>query len=159
MTSSNVETTAAGPRLNYASAAPATLQAMLTLQQAANRTGLEPALLELVKLRVSQINGCAFCIHMHFRDAVKAGETPARLYLLDAWAETELYSARERAALRWAEALTRLAGGRVTDEDFAAAKAEFSESELALLTLAIVAINGWNRFNVGFRTPPALDES
>ena len=157
MTPSLLETTAAAPRLHYASAAPATLQAMLTLQQAANRTGLEPALIELVKLRVSQINGCAFCIHMHFRDAAKAGETPARLYLLDAWAETDLYSPRERAALRWAEALTRLAGGHVTDEDFATARTEFSDSELALLTLAIVAINGWNRFNVGFRTPPDLE--
>jgi AhpD family alkylhydroperoxidase len=157
MTSSTLEITAAGPRLNYASAAPATLQAMLTLQQAANRTGLEPALLDLVKLRVSQINGCAFCIHMHFRDAVKAGETPARLYLLDAWAETDLYSRRERAALRWAESLTRLAGSHVSDEDFATARGEFSESELALLTLAIVAINGWNRFNAGFRTQPELE--
>ena len=100
MNSSTLDTSAAAPRLNYASAAPATLQAMRALQQAANHTGLEPALLELVKLRVSQINGCAFCIHMHFRDAVKAGETPARLYLLDAWTETDLYSPRERAALR-----------------------------------------------------------
>ena len=143
--------------MNYATVAPATLQALQAFQQAANRTGLEPALLELVKLRVSQINGCAFCIDMHYRDAVKAGETPARLYLLDAWTETGLYTARERAALRWAEALTRIAGGHVTDEDFAVARAEFSETELSGLTLAIVAINGWNRFNVGFRTPPRLD--
>jgi AhpD family alkylhydroperoxidase len=156
MKTSTLENTAAAPRLNYASAAPATLQAMLTLQQAANRTGLEPAMLELVKLRVSQINGCAFCIDMHHQQAVKAGETPARLYLLDAWTETELYTARERAALHWAEALTRLAGNRVTDEDYAAARAEFTEEELAGLTLVIVAINGWNRFNVGFRTPPQL---
>ena len=155
MNASILETTAATPRLNYANA-PATLQAMLTLQQAANRTGLEQALLELVKLRVSQINGCAFCIDMHYREAVKAGETPARLYLLDAWTETDLYTARERAALRWAEALTRIADGHVTDDDFAAARAEFSEAELAGLTLAVVAINGWNRFNVGFRTPPQL---
>ena len=152
-----MDTRAAGPRLNYASAAPATLQAMSTLQQAANRTGLEQPMLELVKLRVSQINGCAFCIHMHFHDAVKAGEMPPRLYLLDAWAETDLYTPRERAALRWAEAITRIAGSHVSDADFAAARAEFSESELALLTLAIVAINGWNRFNVWFRTPPQLE--
>lgn len=158
MNSSTLETPTTAPRLNYASAAPAAFQAMLTLQQAANRTGLEPALLELVKLRVSQINGCAFCIDMHYRDAIKAGEAPARLYLLDAWAETDLYTSRERAALRWAEALTRIAGGHVSDDDFATARSEFSETELAGLTLAIVTINGWNRFNVGFRTPPALEK-
>ena len=157
MNTSILEAPAATPRLNYASAAPAALQAMKTLQQAANQTGLEQPLLELVKLRVSQINGCAFCIHMHFHDAVKAGESPARLYLLDAWTETDLYTAREQAALRWAEALTRIAGGHVSDDDFAIARAQFSEAELAGLTLAIVTINGWNRFNVGFRIPPELE--
>lgn len=109
-----------------------------------------------MKLRVSQINGCAFCINMHFADARKAGETEQRLHLLNAWEETSLYTARERAALHWAETLTRLAGGHVTDEDFAMASSEFSEVELAQLTLAIVAINGWNRFGVGFRVPPGF---
>lgn len=156
MHATTIETTAAGPRMNYAEAAPATLQAMLTLQQAANHTGLEGPLLELVKLRVSQINGCAFCLDMHYRDATKAGERPARLYLLNAWREVDVYSARERAALHWAEVLTRLADSQVTEDDYATARAEFSEAELAGLTLAIVTINGWNRFNAGFRTPPDL---
>lgn len=150
------ETTAAGPRLRYQQAAPAVLKAMLALQQAVNDGGLEPALLELVKLRVSQLNGCAFCIDLHFREAKAGGETEARLYLLDAWAETGRYTPRERAALHWAEVLTRLAGGHVTDGDFSAVRAEFTEAELANLTLAIVAINGWNRFGVGFRLPPGL---
>jgi AhpD family alkylhydroperoxidase len=152
------ETVPSGPRLDYRQAAPAVLQAMLGLQQAVNRSGLEPSLLELVKLRVSQLNGCAFCIDMHFRDARRAGESEARLYLLDAWAETALYTPRERAALRWAEVLTRLAGSHVTDADFEAVRAHFGEAELAHLTLAIVAINGWNRFGVGFRLPPSLGQ-
>ncbi len=144
------------PRLNYRKAAPSVLQAMLGLQQAVNDSGLEKSLLELVKLRVSQINGCAFCIDMHARDARKAGEREERLYLLDAWEETSLYTRRERAALRWAEKLTRLAGGHVRDDDYAQVRREFSETELANLTLAIVAINGWNRFGVGFRMPPGF---
>ena len=142
------------PRLNYAAVAPETLNAMLALQAAANRGGLEESLLNLVKTRASQINGCAFCIDMHVRDARAAGETDERLYLLDAWPEVDVYTSRERAALAWAEVLTRLADARVSEEDFAAARKEFSETELANLTLSIVAINGWNRFNVGFRMPP-----
>lgn len=144
------------PRLQYAKVAPAVLQALLGVQKAVNESGLEHSLLELVKLRVSQLNGCAFCIDMHFRDAVKAGEKPQRLYLLDAWAETTLYTPRERAALRWAELLTRLAGGHVSDADFSAVSREFSEVELANLTLAITAINSWNRFGVGFGMPPGF---
>ena len=127
---------------------------MMALQQAVNRNGLEPALLELVKLRASQINGCAFCLDLHFRAAQARGERVDRLYLLDAWTEVAVYSARERAALRWTEALTRLAGEPVSDDVYATARAEFSEAELLDLTLAIVAINGWNRFNVAFRVPP-----
>lgn len=156
MQNRTLEQSAAVPRLNYRKVAPAVFQAMRGVQQVVNESGLEHSLLELVKLRVSQINGCAFCIDMHFRDALKAGETEQRLFLLNAWAETSLYTPRERAALRWAETLTRLAGGHVTDEDFAVARSEFSEAELAQLTLAIVAINGWNRFAVGFRVPPGF---
>jgi AhpD family alkylhydroperoxidase len=142
------------PRLNYALAAPATLHAMLALSETVRKSGLEPSLLYLVETRASQINGCGFCLEMHTREAKAAGETDERLYLLDAWSDVDLYTERERAALRWTELLTRLAGGHVSDEDFAAAREEFAETELAHLTLAIVVINGWNRFNVGFRVPP-----
>lgn len=144
------------PRLNYAKAAPAAFQAMLALQATVDASGLDETLLNLVKLRASQINGCAFCIDMHVRDAKAAGETDERLYLLDAWREVDVYTSRERAALAWTEKLTRLAGTHVDEADFAAARGEFSEAELANLTLTIVAINGWNRFNVGFRTPPGF---
>ena len=130
------------------------LPAMLALQQVVNRCGLELSLMELVKLRASQINGCAFCIDMHYRDAKKSGETDERLYLLNAWREGGVYSSREQAALASTEALTRLSNGPVSDGVFAEASAEFSEAELLNLTLLIVAINGWNRFNVGFRIPP-----
>jgi len=146
----------AQPRLNYAKATPAVLQAMLALQNVVNRCGIESATLELFKTRASQMNGCAFCIDMHVRDALGAGETQERLCLLNAWREVDVYTARERAALHWTEVLTRLAGEHVSDEDFAIARAEFSEAELANLTLAIVTINGWNRFNVGFKVPPGF---
>jgi len=124
------------------------------LQQVVNRNGLDPRLLDLVKLRVSQINRCAFCIDLHVRDALQRGEKAERLHLLPAWEEVALYSDRERAALRWAEALTRLAEATVSDAVYAEARTQFTEAELLDLTLAIVAINGWNRFNVGFRVPP-----
>lgn len=158
MNTTSLETTISQPRLNYAIAAPGALQAMLALQGAADRGGLEPGLLRLLELRASQINGCAFCLDMHFREAKAHDETDERLYLLDAWREVDVYTARERAALGWTEALTRLAGGSVSEETYAAARKEFSETELAQLTLSIVAINGWNRFNVGFRTPPRFGE-
>ncbi len=147
-------TPAAQPRLNYRQASPKVIAGMLALQRAANESGLEHSLHELVKLRASQINGCAFCIDMHFRDAKAAGETDERLYLLNAWEEAPCYTPRERAALRWTETLTRLAGGHVSDEVFAEARAQFTEAELVNLTAVIVAINGWNRFSVGFKVPP-----
>ncbi|PTX95666.1 carboxymuconolactone decarboxylase family protein [Opitutus sp. ER46] len=148
------EETHVQPRLDYAEATPEVLQAMLALQRAVDASGLEPSLLDLVKVRASQINGCAFCLDMHHRDAVQRGETSARLYLLNAWHEAPGYTARERAALRWTEALTRLAP--VADDTYAEVSAQFTEPELSRLTLAIVTINGWNRFNVGFRVPPEL---
>ncbi|MBS0664731.1 MAG: carboxymuconolactone decarboxylase family protein [Verrucomicrobia bacterium] len=150
----NVPAAARSPRVNYRTASSLALPAMLALQQAVNRCGLEPSLLELVKLRASQLNHCAFCMEMHFREARAQGEREDRLVLLSAWEELDWYTPRERAALRWTEALTRLADGPVTDELFAAVRAHFSEAELTHLTLAIVAINGWNRFSVGFRVPP-----
>jgi len=146
--------TTAQPRLNYSKASPAAFQAMGALQMVANKSGLEKPLMELVKLRASLLNGCAFCIDMHYRDAKAAGESEARLYLLSAWQETrDLYTAREKAALRWTDALTKLAGNHVSDELFEEVREYFTDEEMANLTLAIVAINGWNRFSVGFATP------
>jgi len=121
------------------------------LQRHVNRSGLEESLLALVEMRASQINGCAFCLDMHSKDARAAGETEQRLYLLDAWREAPVYSERERAALAWTEAVTRIFDGNVPDEVYAATSAHFTEKELIDLTLAVVAINGWNRLSIAFR--------
>ena len=139
------------PRIDTFRVSPRAYQAMNGLQQYVNESGLEHSLLELVKMRASQINGCAFCLDMHSKDARAAGETEQRLYLLDAWREVDLYTDRERAALQWAEAVTRVSEGHVPDEAFAAARAHFSEQELVDLTMAVVAINGWNRLAIAFR--------
>ncbi|MBX3737317.1 MAG: carboxymuconolactone decarboxylase family protein [Candidatus Didemnitutus sp.] len=156
-TDSSTTSPAAAPRVNYRQVAPAAVAAMLVVQRAVNESGLEHSLLELVKLRASQINGCAYCLDLHWRDAKKAGETDERLYLLGTWEESPGYTERERAALRWTEALTRLSSGHVSDATFAAARAHFTEPELVQLTLAIVVINGWNRFSVGFKVPPRAE--
>lgn len=140
------------PRLNAFAAAPAAMKVMLDFSLGTLKAGLEPSLMELVKMRASQINGCGFCLHMHALEARKAGETEERLYLLDAWRESPLYTDRERAALAWTEALTLVAETRAPDAVYETVKAEFSEEEQVTLTLLIVAINGWNRINVGFRT-------
>jgi AhpD family alkylhydroperoxidase len=142
------------PRIDFAHADPGAVKAMLALQAHANQSGLEPALQELVKVRASQINGCAYCIDMHTKDARAHGETEQRLYALDAWAETPFFSERERAALAWTETLTLIADDRVPDAAFAAARRHFSEKELVELTFAIIAINGWNRLCVAFRAVP-----
>ncbi len=139
------------PRFDFHSVAPRGLQAMLGLQAYVNNAGLEHSLLELVKMRASQINGCAYCLDMHSKDARAAGETEQRLYLLDAWEETSLYSPRERAALQWTEAVTRVADGHVPDEVYRSVREHFSEEELVNLTYALVAINGWNRLCIAFR--------
>ena len=139
------------PRLNPFEAAPAAMRSWLEWSQSVNKLGLEPSLMELVKIRASQINGCAFCLDMHVRDARSHGETEQRIALLDAWRDSPLYSERERAALAWTEALTLLPQGRAPDEVYQELKAQFSEEEQAKLTLVIVAINGWNRIQVGFR--------
>jgi AhpD family alkylhydroperoxidase len=129
-------------------------QAMLALQQQVEASGLEHSLMELVKIRTSQINGCAYCLDMHSKDLRARGETEQRIYMLSAWREVpDLYNARERAALAWAEAVTRLTDQEVSDEVYDQARAEFSDKELSQLTLAVVAINAWNRLNVAFRTP------
>ena len=139
-------------RLDYKQASPKGFAAMLGLEQHARSSGLDHALLELVKTRVSQINGCAFCLDMHSKDARAAGEDEQRLYLLSAWREAPCYTPRERAALAWAEAVTLLKNQEVDDAAWQQARAEFDERQLVDLTLAIVAINGWNRLSVAFRT-------
>lgn len=141
-------------RLNYSKANPAVFRAMYQLEQTVKNSGLEPSLLELVKLRASQINQCAFCIDMHTKDARAAGETEQRLYLLSAWREAPFYSERERAALEWTESLTLIANNQVPDEIYERVAPHFTEDELVNLTLAVVAINGWNRFAISFRSEP-----
>jgi AhpD family alkylhydroperoxidase len=121
-------------------------------------SGLERSLYELVKTRASQINGCAYCIDMHTKDARKAGETEQRLYTLSAWRETPFYSDRERAALAWTEALTLITENEVPDSLYEATREHFNEQEIVALTMAIVAINGWNRLAIGFRTVPGTYE-
>lgn len=127
---------------------------MLELEKYVRSAGLEPGLLDLVKIRASQINGCAWCLDMHTKDARAAGETEQRIYALSAWRETPFFSQRERAALDWTEAVTLVAAGGVPDGVYERARQQFREKELADLTLAVVAINGWNRLNVAFRTVP-----
>ena len=139
--------------------APEPIKALVAVETAIKASGLEHSLIELVKLRASQINQCAYCIHMHATDARKAGETEMRIYLLSAWRESSLYSDRERAALGWAEALTRLSETRAPDADYAALKAQFSDAEQVQLTLLIGSINVWNRVNVGLRTPHPAEHS
>jgi AhpD family alkylhydroperoxidase len=140
-------------RLDYAKAAPEAFAAMRQLQGYVNGCGLEEPLLELVKTRASQINGCAYCIDMHTKDARAAGETEQRLYGLSAWRETPYYSERERAALEWTEALTLIADTEIDDELYEAVRSQFDEKELVALSLAIITINGWNRLAIPFRTP------
>jgi AhpD family alkylhydroperoxidase len=141
-------------RLNYAEVGRGAAKAMYGLEVYLAKSGLEPSLLHLLKFRVSQINGCAYCLDMHSKDLRAAGETEQRLYLLDAWRESPFYTERERAALAWAEAVTLVREGHVPDEVYEQARAQFGEEELANLTLAVVAINGWNRLNIAFRTEP-----
>jgi AhpD family alkylhydroperoxidase len=141
-------------RLDYARVAPGAFKAMYGLEKYVAACGLEPKLLHLVKMRASQINGCAFCLDMHSKELRAEGESEQRLYVLDAWRDAPYYSARERAALAWAEAVTRVAEDRVGDEIYREAREQFSEAELVDLTLAVVAINGWNRLSVAFRVQP-----
>lgn len=141
-------------RLNISEIPQGAMKAMYGLGAYLAKTGLETSLLHLLELRVSQINGCAYCIDMHSKDLRASGETEQRLYLLNAWRESPFYSERERAALAWAEAVTLVTDGHVPDEVFEVARAQFNEEELANLTLAVVTINGWNRLNIAFRTVP-----
>lgn len=142
------------PRIEYENVAPGAVAAMLGLEDYVHRSGLEPSLLELVKVRASQINGCAYCADMHTRDARRQGEAEQRLHTIFAWRETPFFTERERAALAWTEAITRVNQGAFPDEAYESARRHFGEKELVDLTIAIVAINGWNRLAVGFGTVP-----
>jgi AhpD family alkylhydroperoxidase len=141
-------------RLNYAKVAPDALKGMLELEKYVHDSGLERPLYELVKTRASQINKCAYCLDMHTKDARKAGETEQRLYALNAWREAPFYTDRERAALEWTEALTLISENDVPDSLYNSVCEHFNEAELVALTMAIVAINGWNRLAISFRTVP-----
>ena len=142
-------------RLNLQKKDPAARHALAALDMYVKKgSRIEPALLELVKLRASQINGCAYCIDMHTKDARAAGETEQRLYALSAWEETPFYTERERAAMAWTEAVTLVHQGHVPDAVFQNAREQFSEEELVDLTAAIIAINGWNRIAISFRMTP-----
>ncbi len=139
-------------RLNYSKVAPEGTEGLQKLEKYVKNSGLEADLIELVKLRASQINGCAYCIDMHTKDARTNGESEQRLYAVSAWHEAPFYSERERAALAWTEAVTLISKDHVPDETYAEARKHFSEKELVDLTLAIIAINSWNRLAVSFRT-------
>jgi AhpD family alkylhydroperoxidase len=140
-------------RIDYKTVAPGAYRAMIGLEEYVRKSGLERSLLELVKVRASQINGCAYCLEMHTREARAAGETEQRLHVLAAWREAPFYSERERSALAWAECVTLVSAAGVSEDVYQAARAHFTEEELVNLTMAIVAINGWNRLAVSFRTP------
>lgn len=142
------------PRIAYMKVAPEAMKAMRGLEAYLAECGLEASLLDLVKTRASQINGCAYCLDMHTKDARARGESEQRLYALAAWQETPFYTERERAALAWTEAVTLIAKEHVSDALYEEVHQHLSEEELVNLTLAVVAINGWNRFAISFRTVP-----
>lgn len=139
------------PRLNPWNVAPEAVKPMLALEQSVRESGLEHSLIELVKIRASQINHCAYCLHMHTADARRAGESEERLYLISAWRESPLFTPRERAALTWTEALTELAESGAPGKAWAGLDPHFTPEEKVKLTMLIVTINGWNRIAVGFR--------
>jgi AhpD family alkylhydroperoxidase len=141
-------------RIDHARVAPDAMRAMLALETYVRQAGIPPELLHLVKLRASYINGCAYCVDMHAKDALADGETVQRVYSVPVWRETPFYTPRERAALAWAEALTDLPRDEIGDELFEETRRHFDDGELVRLTMAVVAINGWNRLAVGFRAEP-----
>jgi AhpD family alkylhydroperoxidase len=144
-------------RIDVTKVSPAVYQAAAALQTYVDQSGLDAKLRELIKIRASQINGCAFCLAMHTRDARKIGETDERMHLLAAWREAPVYNARERAALAWVEAITLVTQGHVPDEAFEAVRRQFSEKEIVDLTAAAVVINSWNRLAIALRVPPQVD--
>jgi AhpD family alkylhydroperoxidase len=141
-------------RIDYSKASPEAAKTMYGLEKYIRSCGLEQSLLDLVSMRASQINGCAYCLDMHSKDARAAGESEQRLYALNAWRETPFFTERERAALAWTEAVTRIAETHAPDDVFQEMREQFDEKELIDLTLAIVTINGWNRLMIGLRVPP-----
>ena len=143
-------------RWNYMQAGAGAYHAMLGLEEYVKKCGLEPSLLHLIKMRASQINGCAYCLDMHWKDARASGETEQRLYSLDAWHECPYYSERERAALAWTDAVTRVSDNHLPDELFQEVKPQFTEKELVDLTLAIATINAWNRLAIAGRSEPGI---
>ncbi len=146
-------------RLNPYAAAPETMKAVAAIEPVIAASGFDASLIELVKTRASQINGCAFCIHMHTKDARAHGETEERLYLLNAWRESPLYTERERAAMAWTEALTLVNETHAPDADYDALKQHFSETEIVNLTVLIGVINTWNRVAIGFRSQHPVKKS
>jgi AhpD family alkylhydroperoxidase len=146
--------TAMTARIDYRKVSPEAMRAMAALERFTHASGLEPGLLELVKLRASYINGCAYCVDVHTTDARAGGETEQRLYAIPVWRETPFFTPRERAALAWTESVTEVARTGVPDDAYEQARAEFAESELLALTMAVIAINGWTRLAVSFRTEP-----
>jgi AhpD family alkylhydroperoxidase len=143
-------------RMNYYQAAPDALKALMALENQVRSSGLEQSLIELVKTRASQINGCAYCIVMHTEDARKHGETEQRLYLLSAWREAPVYTERERAALAWTEAVTLISQTHAPDDVYEEVRAHFSETETVNLTMLIATINAWNRLAISFRSVPPV---
>jgi AhpD family alkylhydroperoxidase len=146
-------------RINPYTVAPDGVAALVGVENYIQKCGLDHKLIALVKTRVSQINGCAYCLHMHTQEARKLGETEPRLYLLDAWHESALYSERERAALAWAESLTNVAVSRAPDDVYGEARRRFSEKELADLSIVIAMINAWNRLTIGARAAHPADRA
>jgi len=142
------------PRFNYAKLSPGAYQAMLAIEKYLSQSTLEKGLLHLVKLRVSQINGCAFCLDMHWKDLRAMGEDEQRLYSLNAWRECPYFTDRERSALAWAEALTLITQGHASDEAYAETTAHLNEREISDLTFAVIAINAWNRVSISSRKHP-----
>ena len=142
------------PRLDYMKASPEAYQAMARIEAVVRHSGIDPKLLELIKIRASQLNGCAFCIDMHTKDARAKEETEQRIYALDAWRETPFFTEKERAALAWTEALTNIQQGHAPDAVYQEVSGNFSEQEIVSLTLAITTINAWNRIAIGFRLVP-----
>jgi AhpD family alkylhydroperoxidase len=147
------------PRMNIFAAAPEAMKGLMAVEASIGNSGLEHSLLELVKLRASQINGCAFCIHMHAVDAVKHGETDMRIHLLAAWRESPSFTDRERAALTWTEALTRIETAGAPDADYALLQSQFNATEIANLTVLIGTINLWNRIQIGLRAVHPVDKA
>ncbi|WP_024514199.1 carboxymuconolactone decarboxylase family protein [Bradyrhizobium sp. Tv2a-2] len=147
------------PRMNFYQAAPETIDALNALETKVASSGLEQSLIELVKTRASQINGCAFCINMHTQDARKHGETEQRLYLLNAWREAPVYTERERAALAWTDAVTQISETHAPDDIYQQVRAQFSEAETVNLTMLIATINAWNRLAISFRAMPPVKKA